>query len=664
MAYTHLTEEQIRKLVEQDCTAADWRQVTISPGCDLTRINGVHFYGTVRIGDTGGVHAVDGVELVCGIYGASIADCDIGDHVRIANIGSVISNYIIENDVIVQDVAALVADPNASYGNGVELETINEGGGRGVKIINDLTSQAAYVQGMLRHNAAFTKKLDELVEAKAKEAKTEKGRVARGAKVLHCGTIRNVTIGVHARVHGAQFLENGTINSCIEHPTEVGEGVQAKSFILSEGARVESGAVLDKAYVGQGVKMGKQFSAESSLFFANCEAFHGEAVSLFGGPYTVTHHKSTLLIAGLFSFYNAGSGTNQSNHMYKLGPVHQGVLERGCKTGSFSYLLLEAHIGAFSVVIGKHYANLDLPNLPFSYISEEEGNSKIVPGMNLPAVGTVRDGEKWPKRDGRKAPKKRDLIIFDVFSPYTIEKMRRGRNELLALSEKVPREKSFVMYGGAQLSRLLLKKGAKYYSLGIARYLQEKVLDRVREALTKEKQWSAAIASLKPLSMLEKPEEWTDVSGLLTPRERLAALEETVASGTCSSYDELLAEFQAMYDSYRNDEWQYIYDVYSKEYGIQLNAVTREQLLAAADDWEKAASSLQGMVTEDSKKEFGAFARIGYGLDQTEENVQKDFEAVRGTIETNGVVQKLAAEGDAIRLRKEQFKNLLTSTTA
>jgi hypothetical protein len=186
----------------------------------------------------------------------------------------------------------------------------------------------------------------------------------------------------------------------------------------------------------------------------------------------------------------------------------------------------------------------------------------------------------------------------------------------------------------------------------------------VREALTKEKQWSAAVASLKPSSMLEKPEEWTDVSGLLTPRERLAALEDKVASGVCSSYDDLLAEFQAMYDSYLNDEWQYIYDVYSKECGILLSAVTREQLLAAADDWEKAASSLQGMVTEDSKKEFGAFARIGYGLDQTEENVQKDFEAVRGTIETNGVVQKLAAEGDAIRLRKEQFKNLLASTTA
>ncbi len=283
--------------------------------------------------------------------------------------------------------------------------------------------------------------------------------------------------------------------------------------------------------------------------------------------------------------------------------------------------------------------------------------------MNLASVGTVRDGEKWPKRDGRKASKKRDHIVFDVFSPYTVEKMRKGRDELLGLSETVPKEKSSINYGGAQLSRLLLKKGAKYYTLATARYLQEKVMDRVKDALAREKGWAAAVASLKPVSNLKKSNEWTDVSGLLTPIERLAALEERVVNGSVSSYEMLLSEFQSMYNVYRADEWQYVYEIYAKEYGIRLEAVTREQLLTAADEWENAAASLQGMVSEDSKKEFGGFARIGYGLDQSAENMQKDFEAVRGTIETNGVVQKLAAEGAALSKRKEQFKNIVTSTT-
>jgi len=501
-----------------------------------------------------------------------------------------------------------------------------------------------------------------LVQAKADEAKSDKGHIGTDARIVHCGTIHNVNVGVKASVHGAQFLENGTINSCVEHPSEIGEGVQAKSFILSEGARVESGALLDKAFVGQAVKMGKQYSAENSLFFANCEAFHGEAVSLFGGPYTVTHHKSTLLIAGMFSFYNAGSGTNQSNHMYKLGPVHQGILERGSKTGSFSYLLLEAHIGAFSVVIGKHYSNLELPNLPFSYISEEDGNSKVVPGMNLVSVGTVRDGEKWPKRDGRKSTKKRDLIVFDVFSPYTVEKMRRGRDELLALSTSVPKEKAYVTYGGAQLSRLMLKKGARYYALAVTRYLLDKVMSRVQETLVKEKNLASVLKSLKPVSTLGQSAEWTDISGLLTPRERMAAFESRVASGVVRTYDALLGEFQAMYDSYRADEWQYVYETFAKEYGVQLEAATKELLQKVADDWEAAATSLQSTIVEDSKKEFGAFARIGSGLDQSAENKQQDFESVRGTIQTNGVVQKLVAEGNAFQQRKEQFKNLISTS--
>jgi hypothetical protein len=656
-----LTSEKIAQLVSQHCSASDWKQVFITSGCDLKRINNVQFEGLVRIGDTSGGSLVDGIELPCGLYGATILNCDIGDHVRIANIGSVLSNYIIENNVVIQDVAALASDVNASFGNGVELETINEGGGRGVRILNDLTSQIAYIQGMMRHNASFSKMLERLVEAKAKQATSERGRIAEHARVLHCGTIHNVNIGRAAYVHGAQSLENGTVNSCIEHPTEVGEGVQAKSFILSEGARVESGALLDKAYVGQGVKMGKQYSAENSLFFANCEAFHGEAVSLFAGPYTVTHHKSTLLIAGYFSFYNAGSGTNQSNHMYKLGPVHQGILERGSKTGSFSYLLFEAHIGAFSVVIGKHYSNLDLPNLPFSYIKEEDGATKVSPAMNLIAVGTVRDGEKWPKRDGRKAPHKRDLIIFDVFSPYVVEKMRRGRNELLRLAENVTRDKVSIPYGGAQISRLFLKKGAGYYAMAVKRYLYEKVMDKMNQESQKHKNWNSLVASLKPVSLLNAAHEWTDVAGLLTPSERLTGLEERVTNGSVKSYDELLAEFQAMYDSYRSDEWHYVYEVFGKEFGFDLAVATKEQLMAAADEWENSAAALLSAITEDSKKEFGAFARIGYGLGQSDENKKRDFEAVRGTVETNSVVQKLAAEGAALRQRKEQFKELVTS---
>ena len=170
-----------------------------------------------------------------------------------------------------------------------------------------------------------------------------------------------------------------------------------------------SGAILHNCFVGQAVRIEKQFSAENCLFFANCFASHGEACSVFAGPYTVTHHKSTLLIAGLFSFFNAGSGTNQSNHLYKLGPVHQGICERGCKTGSNAYLVWPARVGAFSTIIGSHYLHFDTSSMPFSYLLEENGRTILVPGTAIKSVGTVRDEHKWPQRDNRKDPHKLDF---------------------------------------------------------------------------------------------------------------------------------------------------------------------------------------------------------------------------------------------------------------
>jgi len=302
---------------------------------------------------------------------------------------------------------------------------------------------------------------------------------------------------------------------------------------------------------------------------------------------------------------------------------------------------------------------MNVPNFPFSYIHEEDGVSKIIPGMNLFSVGTVRDGEKWPKRDNRKAPEKHDLIIFDVFSPYTVEKMRRGRNELLRLHETVPKDKSFVQYGGLQLSRLLLKKGAKYYSLAIDRYLHGKVLDAVLRHGKSIKQWEELLRRLKPTSDLRAPYEWTDISGLLTPRERVTALERDVASGSIGTYEEVRKRFQEMFDHYVEDEWQYVCVTYAAEYGVRPHEMTKEQATQAVQEWEKAATSLHGMILEDSKKEFGAFAHIGYGVDQSDEIAQKDFEAVRGTIDTNPVVQKLLGEGAAIAKRRDEMLRLI-----
>ena len=660
MTTRNLSADDIRALELQGCRAASWASVSMHPDADLARIRDVEFRGTVRLGSNRSTVTVDGVVLPCGVFHAVVNDCEVGDNVRIDRIGSVVSNVVLEEGCVLQDVAALTADKDAACGVGVELETVNEGGGRVVRLVPHLTAQTAYIQAFRLHESKLVSGMQEAVKRTVNAAKTMRVTVGAGARVLHCGPIHNVRIGPNAVLRGAAMLENGTILSCPEHPTTIGDGVQAKHFIIAEGAAVGGGALLDKVFIGQAVKMGKQFSAENSLFFANCEGFHGEAVSILAGPYTVTHHKSTLLIAAQFSFYNAGSGTNQSNHMYKLGPVHQGVFERGCKTGSFSYVLHETHVGAFSVVIGKHYTNINTADLPFSYIHEADGQSQIIPGMNLFSVGTVRDGEKWPKRDGRKASVKRDRIVFDVFSPFTVEKMRRGRDLLTQLHETTPKEKTAVPVGGIVLKRLLLRRCAKYYSQAVSRYLNGRVLDRIEASAGSSGSWNDVVKAMRPASVLKEPLIWTDVAGLLMPLERLHVLESGIAAGEFPTHDDIATAFDAAADAYRTDEWEYICTAFRGEYGVSPSELTKEQALECVRLFFEASASLHGMILDDSKREFDAFARISYGLGMTEVEREKDFAAVRGSVETNGVVQKLVKEREELDLRKQKLEAMIS----
>ena len=223
-------------------------------------------------------------------------------------------------------------------------------------------------------------------------------------------------------------------------PVFIGPGVIMEHFIVCSGSIVTDSTLIDKCFIGQGCILANIILQKTPCSLQTAEDYHGEACSIFAGPYTVTHHKSTLLIAGIFSFMNAGSGSNQSNHMYKLGPIHQGIVERGSKTTSDSYLLWPARIGPFTLVMGRHYKNLDTSSLPFSYLIESNDESILVPGINLRSVGTIRDAQKWPLRDIRKDPVKIDQINFNLLSPYTIRKMIDGR-ELLKTIQKGVRKR-------------------------------------------------------------------------------------------------------------------------------------------------------------------------------------------------------------------------------
>ncbi|MBE0535515.1 MAG: DUF4954 family protein [Phycisphaerae bacterium] len=650
-SYRKLGPHEIETLMSQQCFCDDWGQVEVAEGFHAARVRESRLIGRVRIGNTNGTtEGLYGELKDCGVYGAVLINCVVGDRTRIANIGVHIANYVIGNDVCIENVGTMQTRPGAGFGNGVEIAVLNEGGGREVVLFNELSAQFAYVLCLHRYRPGLAEKMKQIALDHAAAVRSDQGSVGDGAKIYSTAEIVDVHVGPSATINGAASLINGTILAAADAPTVVGSSVSARDFIIAEGSHVTGGAILEKVFVGQGCRIGRQFSAENSLFFANCEGFHGEASSVFAGPYTVTHHKSTLLIAGLFSFYNAGSGTNQSNHMYKLGPVHEGKLERGTKTGSFSYMMWPCRTGPFSVVLGKHTGTFDLSDFPFSHIeARADGKAMMVPALHLTTVGTVRDGEKWPKRDRRTGSVKRDMVNFEVFSPYTVGKMIRARDALKALQDATDISVEEVNLHGAVIRRPILRTGQKYYRTGIEMYLLGKVVERLETALAQGVDAAEAMI-VDPGAVYS--EEWVDSGGQLAAKRRIEDLETAIEKGEIASAADFAAAVNQINDAYAMDEWAWVVNAYRNVFEKDLLHASKESLLDAVQAYLKVRGKFLTLVLADAQKEFDPLSQSGFGQDGTRKDIAADFEAVRGTPEQNAFVramkESIAALGQRI----------------
>jgi hypothetical protein len=653
MLYRNLDLGEIAALEARGCTAERWHEVRAKDPFYADRISSVHFSGAVNLGAFSDTLKFPGnVERPSGLRNCSIHQCTIGDNVYISDVGN-LANYEIDANCVIENVRQLVVEGSSTFGNGTKIEVVNEGGGREVTIYDRLSSQAAYIMAMYRDRSEVQAELDVTVKKYVDSKRSTIGHIGAGASVSNCGSIVNVLIGRAASVQGAAELRNGTIASCDADPSVIGAGVIARDFVVCSGSRVEDGAIINKCFVGQGVRMGKQYSAENSAFFANCEAFHGEACSIFAGPYTVTHHKSSLLIAGLYSFYNAGSGTNQSNHMYKLGPVHQGILERGSKTGSFSYLLCPYRVGPFSVVLEKHHGNFDLGNLPFSYITVEGPKTVVTPAMNFFTVGTARDAAKWPKRDRRKDPDMLDQLRFEVLSPYVMQRVVAGIADLKELSSKARREQADVAYRGAWVKRLMLSTAVKYYEMAVQIFLGDCVA-KFMESYEGDNPAAALLHNLEHHAD-ESLDDWVDISGLLCRKDRMEALLHYIEDGQLDDVEELNESFRAIAQNYPTDEWRWFCALLHARCTESVSAAT---LLQIVQDWKTARTKLNNMILQDAAKEFDPAAHIGYGLDGTPDQARADFAAVRGDADTNSFVRSTREEIATMQARAEKLKEM------
>ncbi len=633
-----LTAEEISHLENRGCTCADWTKVEVAAeGFDFSRLKNVEFSGEVRIGRLEGTFMRSGgVVHNSSISNVTLHNVTVGNGVYIRNVANYIANYDISDEVYIDNIDSLVCTLDSTFGVGTEVSVLNETGGREVPIYEKLSAQTAYLIAMYRHRRELIQKLVTMIKVHADSFFGTRAKVGRRAEIINCGTITNVRIGEFAKLKGATRLKDGTIANSTAVPVFVGRDVIAEGFIFASGSRVDDGAVVRHCFIGQASVLSHLFSAHDSLFFANCNCENGEAAAIFGGPYTVTMHKSSLLIAGLFSFLNAGSGSNQSNHMYKLGPIHQGVVERGSKTTSDSYILWPARIGAFSLVMGRHVNHPDTSRLPFSYLIEGNKESFLVPGVNLRSVGTIRDAQKWPSRDKRKDAELQDSINFNLLSPYTVGKMMGAIDLLNDLERTAGVTAERFSFQAMTIEARALRNGRKLYNMAIDKFMGNSIINRIGKKPIYSQ--SELTARLTPTNAAGRG-EWVDVCGMFAPKSEVDAIAKAIATGEITGLAELEAHWKNLHAMYYDMEWTWVVEHLQQWCGKAYDEITIEDVRGIVARWLNCVTALDNMLLEDARKEYSLKSRTGFGIDNPGGDADDDFVSVRGEFDADAFVR-------------------------
>ena len=637
--FRRLTPNEIESLKGQMCSAADWSTIEVAQDFSPEHVRYARFSGNIRLGSFRKEFSLaGGMCKHSGIYYATLHNVTVGDDCCIENVKNYIANYTIGSGTFIENVDIILADGVSTFGNGVEVSVLNETGGCEVMMYDRLSAQLAYIMAFYRHRPSLLSKLRRMIDRYVDSVKSSVGTIGKDVVIADAGYIKNVRVGDCCKIEGAARLKNGSINSNSQAPVHIGVGVIGDDFIISSGSSVEDGVTFSRCFIGQACKLGHNYSASDSLFFSNCHGENGEACAVFAGPFTVTHHKSTLLIAGMFSFMNAGSGSNQSNHLYKLGPIHHGVMERGSKTASDSYILWPAKVGAFSLVMGRHVCHQDTTDLPFSYLIEQQSTSYIMPGANLKSVGTIRDAKKWPSRDKRKGPDKLDCINFNLLSPYTVRKMLNAVNILKELRRVSGDTSDYYAYQSGRIKSSSLANGLKYYGYAIDKFFGNSLITRIM---------NAEFSTLDELRDAFVPRseygdgEWMDLAGMIAPCKAVDDILADVESGKTAELDVFNRRIAALHDEYYHYEWRWACKAMEEYYGLKLAESSASELSKLIYRWRESVVTLDRLLYEDARKEFSLSGMQDFDSDPFVRSVKEHIE-VKSSL-ADQVLEKLAS---------------------
>lgn len=592
MNYRSLTADETALMERHGCTADGWDGVRVAEGFDAGIIYNVRFEGQVRLGARGDIR-----RRSFGIRDAHIISSVIGDGCRIENVG-IIDGCHISDHCSIESVGRIaggsigrfcrirrVSDIELDRYHGLKTNDIAvmcEGGRAAVTLSTLTTSNIAALQLTYRNNSGVWQAIRRMVEDKD----LGQTRIDDRAEISDTRRIEHCVIGAGTVVEGASLLSDTVVGGGREARAFIGHDVICRDCVVAAGAHITDGARLYSCLAGEACRIGRGFTAENSVFFANSHMYNGEACAAFCGPFSVSHHKASLLIGGMFSFFNAGSATNFSNHAYKMGPLHYGRLARGSKTASGAHLLWPARTGPFTMCMGKIVTHPDTADMPFSYLIGTGRTTLLVPAVNITTAGTLRDIRKWPARDERGDDCRRDITDTDAMSPLVMQHVIAGRRTLASLVSRQPDDGDSYAWGGCMIRRDAALRGIGLYDMLIKMFFA-KAIERYGE----ERPYEGA-----------DTRRWTDLGGMTVPEEAVTRLAGEIRSGNITDIGELERRLAAIHDGYDDSCRDFACREMKQYYGLSsVNAGDRQHILG---EGRTARAAWLDAVAADARKEY------------------------------------------------------------
>ncbi len=445
-AWRHLRADELEQLVKNGNKADDWDMLLVTDEFEPSQIKNSSFFGLVRIGRMRNrILEHHDMQVSVGITDSRIVSCDIGDDTAIHNV-SYLAHYIIGRRCILANIDEMHTTNYAKFGNGILkdgepeklriwLDVINEGGGRRIIPFDGMITADAYLWAKYRDDKVLLERLKDITEKQFDNRRGYYGTVGDQCVIKNSRILKDVKIGPHCYIKGANKLKNLTINSSPEEPGQIGEGVELVNGIIGYGCHIFYGCKAVRFILGNnsnlkyGARLIHSFLGDNSTISC-CEVLNN---LIF--PAHEQHHNNSFLIASVVLGQSnmAAGATIGSNHNSRAND-NEVQAGRGFWPGLCTSIKHSCRFASFVLLSkGDYPSELDIP-LPFSLLNNNVpvDRLEVMPAFwwlsNMYALWR----NSWKFRNRDKRIHKIQHIEFDCLAPDTAEEIFHAM-ELLEL---------------------------------------------------------------------------------------------------------------------------------------------------------------------------------------------------------------------------------------